>query len=119
MRIKWNIPYQTRILGDYVWSRETGFVQDVTDPQTALDALTSRHFTIADDDPLAAQFGAETAQTLLAEGVCTMEALTAMSKAQLREMGKQTPALRPVIEWAKGAQPANEQEETNEPSEVN
>lgn len=113
MRIRWMLPYQTRVLGDYVWSRETGFVQDVTDPQTALDALTSRHFAVADDDPLAARFGEESAQSLLAEGVCTMEALTAMSKAQLREMGKRTPALRAVVEWADG------QDESNEPSEVN
>lgn len=119
MRIKWTIPYQTRVLGDYVWSRETGFVQDVTDPQTALDAVTSRHFAIADDDPIAAQFGKETAQLLLAEGVCTIEALITMSKAQLREMVKRTPSLRAVVEWAHMEQPANEQDETNEPSEVN
>lgn len=118
MLIRWTVTYRTRVLGDYTWGESAGFVQDVTDAATALDALTSRGFEIDESDPIVMLFGLEAAEDLVAESICTMEALTGLSKSRLRELVKR-PTLRPVVEWARTAQPAEETETTEETDEVN
>jgi hypothetical protein len=118
MLIRWTVTYRTRILGDYTWSQSAGFVQDVTDAATALDALTSRGFEIDESDPIVMLFGREAAEDLVAEGICTMDALTGIGKSRLRELAER-PALKPVVEWARTAQPAEETETNKETDEVN
>ncbi len=117
MLIRWTVTHRIRVLGDYTWDVSNGFVRDVTDATTALDALTSRGFKIDESDPLVMLFGLETARELLTEGVCTMDALAGLSKSRLRELAKR-PALAPVAEWARTAQPAEKVETNEETDEV-
>lgn len=109
MKIRWvGSQIILRMVGEYVWSRETGFVQEVTDAALVAELLTSPHdaFAIDQDDAVSALagIGPQRAANMAMAGIATLADLAALNEAGIKRLDAQIWASAKQIRvWVKQA----------------
>lgn len=120
MRIRWTgAKVVRRVVGEYEWSRKTGFVQDVRDPELAAELLTSpgEKFVVEQDEPLVTLngVGPQRVAELALAGIGTMADLTVLDEEGIERLTEGIWASeKQVRAWVKEARERLEREERND-----
>lgn len=86
MRIRYTGTVGLRIVDGYAWSADNGRVQEVAEPEMALNLLTHEGFSVAEDEPLLQILGSSdlVGKLVVEMGLVDILALSQLKKKEIK-----------------------------------
>lgn len=109
MKLRWVGPRVVkRVIGEYEWSRATGFVQEVEEAELVVELLTSPHdmFAVDQDDAVSALsgIGPQRVANMAMAGIATLADLAALDEDRIKRLDAQIWAsAKQIRAWVKQA----------------